>query len=83
MEKLIKKYKEECDLLSKVPSRLWKIGLIIITIGCLFYGYKTMNYIMAFGLPIILVCVLYKICTDIELVDITKKLKLKYKYKEF
>lgn len=83
MEKLIKKYKEECDLLSKVPSRLWKIGLIIITIGCIIYVFKTLNYIMAFGLPIIFGCVLYKICTDIELVDITKKLKLKYKYKEF
>ena len=82
MEKLIKKYKEECDLLSKVPSRLWKIGLIIITIGCLVYGYKIMNYIIACVLFIILGCTLYKICTDIELVDITKKLKLKYKYKE-
>lgn len=82
MEKLIEKYKEECDILSKLPSRLWKIGQIIIVIGSLIYGFKTFNYIIAFILPIILGCVLYKICADIELVDITKKLNLKYKYKE-
>mgnify|MGYP007087777839 FL=1 len=30
MEKLIRKYKEECDLSSKLASRMWKIGKIII-----------------------------------------------------
>ena len=83
MEKLIEKYKKECDILSKLPSRIWKAGQIIIVIGSLIYCFRTLNYIVAFVLPIILGCVLYKICADIELVDITKKLKLKYKYKEF
>lgn len=82
MEKLIEKYKEECDILSKLARRLWKSGQLIIVIVCLAYGFKTLNYIMAFILPIILGCVLYKICECIELMDIIKKLKLKYKFKE-
>ena len=82
MEKLIEKYKKECDILSKLARRLWKSGQLIIVIGCLYYGFKTLNYIMAFILPIILGCVLYKICECIELMDIIKKLKLKYKFKE-
>lgn len=82
MEKLIEKYKEECDILSKTASRLWKNGQFIIVIGCLTYGFETLNYIMAFILPIIFGCVFYKICECIELMDIIKKLKLKYKFKE-
>lgn len=82
MEKLIEKYKEECDILSKLARRLWKSGQLFIIIGCLYYGFKTLNYIMVFILPIILGCVLYKICECIELMDIIKKLKLKYKFKE-
>lgn len=82
MEKLIEKYKEECDILSKLARRLWKSGQLIIVIGCLYYGFKTLYYIMAFILPIILGCVLYKICEYIELMDIIKKLKLKYKFNE-
>ena len=82
IEKIIEKYKEECDILSKLASRLWKSGQLFIIIGCLYYGFKTLNYIMAFILPIILGCVLYKICECIEIMDIIKKLKLKYKLKE-
>ncbi len=82
MEKLIEKYKEECDVLSKLARRLWKSGQIIVVIGCLAYAFKTLNYIIVFILPIILGCVLYKICEYIELMDIIKKLKLKYKFKE-
>ena len=82
MEKLIEKYKKECDILSKLARRLWKSGQLFIIIGCLYYGFKTLNYIIAFILPIILGCVLYKICECIELMDIIKKLRLKYKFKE-
>ena len=82
MEKLLEKYKEECDKLSKAPSRIWKSGQLLIAGGWLFYGFKTLNYIMAFILPIILVWVLYKICEYMELVDIIKKLNLKYKRME-
>lgn len=82
MEKLIEKYKKECDILSKLARRLWKSGQLFVIIGCLYFGFKTLNYIMAFILPIILGWVLYKICECIELMDIIKKLKLKYKLKE-
>lgn len=30
MEKLIKKYNDECNLTSKLANRLWKIGQIIL-----------------------------------------------------
>ena len=29
MEKLIREYKDECDLASKLAGRIWKIGQII------------------------------------------------------
>ena len=82
MEKLLEKYKEECDILSKVPSRLWKIGQLLITSGCYFYAVKTLNYIIAFVLLVISILVLHKICVYMELADIVKKLNLKYKKKE-
>lgn len=82
MEKLIEKYKKECDILSKLASRLWKSGQLFIVIGYLYYGFKTLNYIMAFILLIIFGWVLYKVCECIELMDIIKKLNLKYKLKE-
>lgn len=31
MEKLIKQYNKECNIMSKKANRLWKIGQIIIT----------------------------------------------------
>lgn len=82
MENLIEKYKEECDILSNVPSRLWKIGQIVIAIAYFYCVFKTKNYIIAFLLVIIIGIILYKICEYMELIDIIKKLNLKYKSKE-
>lgn len=82
MEKLIEKYKTDCDILSKVPSILWKSGLILISALWCFYFVKTKIILRSMLIVFILVLILYKICECIELRDIIKKLKLKYKFKE-
>lgn len=82
MEKLIRKYKEECDLSSKLASRMWKIGqIIIISIFASYYA-KTKVLGMNFFITIVEILILYLICSCIESVSIAKKLKIKYSIKE-
>lgn len=39
MEKLIKKYNDECNLTSKLANRLWKIGqIILLSIFIIYYA---------------------------------------------
>lgn len=82
MEKLIKKYKEECDLSSKLASRMWKIGqIIIISIFTIYYA-NTKDFEVNFIVTIITVCILHLLCRYIESVNIAKKLKIKCSVKE-
>lgn len=82
MEKLIRKYKEECDLSSKLASRMWKIGqIIIMSIFAICYA-NTKDFEINFLITIIDICVLHFICRCIESVKIAKKLKLKYSVKK-
>lgn len=82
MEILIRKYKEDCDLSSKLASRIWKIGqIIIISIFTVYYA-NTKEFGMNFLITIIAICVLHFICRCIESVYIAKKMKIKYSVKE-
>ncbi len=82
MEKLIKKYKEECDLPSKLASRMWKIGqFIIISIFAICYA-NTNDFWMNFLIMVMAICILHLICRYIELVSLAKKMKIKYSVKE-
>lgn len=82
MEILIRKYKEDCDLSSKLASRIWKIGqIIIISIFTIYYA-NTKEFGMNFLITIIAICVLHFICRCIESVCIAKKMKIKYSVKE-
>lgn len=82
MEKLIRKYKEECDLSSKLASRMWKIGqIIIISIFASYYA-NTKELGMNFIITIIAICVLHFICRCIESISIAKRMKIKCSVKE-
>ena len=82
MEKIIRKYKEECDLSSKLASRMWKIGQIIfISIFAICYA-NTKEFGINFLITIIAICVLHFICRCIESVNIAKKMKTKYSVNE-
>lgn len=82
MEKLIRKYKEECDLSSKLASRMWKIGqIIIISIFASYYA-NTKELGINFIITIIAICVLHFICRCIESVSIARKMKIKCSVKE-
>ena len=82
MEKLIRKYKEECDLSSKLASRMWKIGqIIIISIFTSYYA-NTKELGMNFIITIIAICVLHFICRCIESISIAKRMKIKCSVKE-
>lgn len=82
MEKLIREYKDECDLASKLAGRIWKIGQIItISIFSSCYA-NTKNFGINFIITIIAICSLHFICRCIELVSIAKKMKVKYSVKE-
>lgn len=82
MEKLIRKYKEECDLSSKLTSRMWKIGQIII-ISIFASNYANTKYFgINFLITVIAILILHFICRCIELVKIVHKLKLKYSIKD-
>ena len=48
MEKLIKRYKEECDLSSKLASRLWKLGQIIVLFVAANYYIVNTNILLSF-----------------------------------
>lgn len=82
MEKLIRKYKEECDLSSKLASRMWKIGQIIIIVIFASYYANTKELGINFIITIIAICVLHFICRCIESVSIARKMKIKCSVKE-
>lgn len=82
MEKLIKKYKEECEIYSKTISILWKLGQIIYAIITILLYLNGFNYIFIFGITIIGGITLYYICEVLECIKISKKINLKYSYKE-
>ena len=82
MEKLIRKYKEECDLSSKLASRMWKIGQIIIIAIFASYYANTKELGINFIITIIAICVLHFICRCIESVSIARKMKIKCSVKE-
>ena len=82
MEKLIRKYKEECDLSSKLASRMWKIGQIIIMSSFASYYANTKELGINFIITIIAICVLHFICRCIESVSIARKIKIKCSVKE-
>lgn len=82
MEKLIRKYKEECDLSSRLASRMWKIGQIIIIVIFASYYANTKELGINFIITIIAICVLHFICRCIESVSIARKMKIKCSVKE-
>lgn len=82
MEKLIRKYKEECDLSSKLASRMWKIGQIIIIVIFASYYANTKELGINFIITIIAICVLHFICRCIESVSIAREMKIKCSVKE-
>jgi len=82
MEKLICRYKEECDLSSKLASRIWKIGQIIIISIFVINCANTKEFVTNFFITTFALCVLYFICSCIETVSIAKKMRLKYNIKE-
>lgn len=82
MEKLIKKYKEDCDLSSKLASRMWKVGqIIIISIFTVYYA-NTKEFGVNFFITIVAICVLHFVCRCIESVSIARKMKIKYSVKQ-
>ena len=82
MEKLIRKYKEECDLSSKLASRIWKIGQIITALIAASYYMKKTNIIVSFIIATIFMIILHIICECIETINIAKKMKIEYNLKE-
>lgn len=82
MEKLIRKYKEECDLSSKLASRIWKIGQIITALITASYYMKKTNIIVSFIIATIFMIILHIICECIETINIAKKMKIEYNLKE-
>lgn len=82
MEKLIRKYKEECDLSSKLASRMWKVGqIIIISIFTVYYA-NTKEFGVNFFITIMVIFVLHFVCRCIESVSISRKMKIKYSVKQ-
>ena len=59
MEKLIKRYKEECDLSSKLASRLWKLGQIIVLFVAANYYIVNTNILLSFLIVTICIIILH------------------------
>ena len=78
MEKLIKRYKEECDLSSKLASRLWKLGQIIVLFVAANYYIVNTNILLSFLIVTICIIILHIICECIETICIAKKMNIKY-----
>ncbi len=78
MEKLIEKYNKECNLTSKVASRLWKVGqIVLLSIFSIYYYVQPKNLLINFLLLIIFMLVLYFFCAYIEIRNISNILKMK------
>lgn len=71
MEKLIKKYNDECNLTSKLANRLWKIGQIILLSIFIIYYVQQKNFLISFLILLIFIIVLYFICWYIEIRNIS------------
>lgn len=76
MEKLIKKYNDECNLTSKLANRLWKIGQIILLSIFIIYYAQQKNFLISFLILLIFIIVLYFICSYIEIRNISNKLNI-------
>ena len=75
MDKLIKKYNEECSLKSKLANRLLKIGYILI-VGIFILGNINVGMFFIFSIT------LYMSCNLIMLRKIASKLNIKFVLKE-
>lgn len=76
MEKLIKKYNNECDITSKLADKTWRIGNIIVLICVLYYTIlgKTLTAVLT---EVIGFISLYILCEYINIKKIKNKLGLK------
>lgn len=77
MEKLIKKYNKECNIMSKKANRLQKVGQIIITLIYSLYSVVTQRIVLPFLIYSICMVCLYFICEYINMKYIQAKLKIK------
>lgn len=77
MEKLIKKYNKECNIMSKKANILWKVGQIIIALIYSIYSVRTQRIIAPFLLCSICIICLYFICEYMNMKYIQEKIKLK------
>lgn len=82
MERIIKKYREECELYSKLASIMWRIGQIILTFIFIIDYMHTGEFGMNFFITLITIVVLYFICSCLELISFAKKIKIKYSVKD-
>ena len=62
MERLLRKYKKECTISSKVASSIWKIGIIILSILYIKLTYENKKYIEMFIVFLISIITLYLLC---------------------
>lgn len=82
MEKLIKKYNEECSFKSKLVNRLWNIGYILILIIFIFKSIKGNNYLINIFLLFIFLIILFLSCNLIMLRKISNKFNIEFSLKE-
>ena len=81
MEELIRKYNEECDLIPKSCSRIWKVGLVILSITFLIMYIVFRRLILSGIICMLLILVLYVICEWKSLTIVNKRLS-KYNNKK-
>lgn len=82
MEKLIKKYNEECSFKSKLVNRLWNIGYIVILIIFIFRSINRNNYLINIFLLFTFSIILFLSCNLIMLRKIANKLNIEFSFKE-
>lgn len=81
MEKLLQKYKEECDIIPTTASRIWKIGTLVIMILYITISICTGRFIEYSIITIILIILIYLVCHLINAKKIKKILKITSKCK--
>ena len=76
MEKLIRRYNEECDIIKRCGSKIWKIGLIGLFLLSLVVYVWLKNYLLSFFILTFFTVILYFICELINVKCICSKLEI-------